>query len=135
MKILENRRQSLETFGKLRKQLKSVFQCFVNSSEIFGNFPDVIGNVRNGSQELKSFGAGFLEVLKWTLMYVPFQDYLAADALKDNSFRVSDIKRQFIQFFLNEPYSAWAFLEFLGLGGGGGVGRGLQKPPPPPPPP
>ena len=28
---------------------------------------------------------------------------------------------------ISQPYSAWPFLEFLGLGGGGG----LQKPPPP----
>ena len=38
-------------FKKTSKNLK----C----SEIFGKFPDVIGNIRNGSQELKSFGAGF----------------------------------------------------------------------------
>ena len=103
MKILENFWQSSETFGKLRKQFKSVFQCFYdflkicgkssemfgnfritsetvqkclqrfydflkfskifgncqNCSKIFGKFPYVIGNVRNGSQELKSFGTGF----------------------------------------------------------------------------
>ena len=28
-------------------------------SEIIGKFPDVIGNVRNGSQELKNFGSDF----------------------------------------------------------------------------
>ena len=97
-----------ETFGKLRKQFKSVFQIFLwfskifgnlqkfsenfgngsevifrcfydflkfsenlrKSSEVFGNlwkrFPDMIGIVRNGSQELKGFGARFWEVLKWT---------------------------------------------------------------------
>ena len=115
MTILENLWQSSETFGKLRKQFKIVFQCFYDflklsenlqkSSKVFGNlrkfsenfkngskvicrcfydflnfrrifgnlrkcsenfwkFPDVIVNVRTGSQELKSFGAGFWEVLK-----------------------------------------------------------------------
>ena len=104
MKMLENLWHSSETFGKLRKQFKSAFQCFYDfltfsenlwkcseifgklqkrfknnlqmfydflkfsgnlrkSSEVFGNlrkrFPDVIGNVRNGSQELKGFGARF----------------------------------------------------------------------------
>ena len=70
-------------FGNLRKFAenfrngsKVIFRCFYDflkfsenlrkSSEIFGKFPDVIGNVGNGSQELKSFGVGFLEVLKWT---------------------------------------------------------------------
>ena len=48
---------------------KAIFRSFHNflkfsinlrkSSEVFGKFTDVIGNVRNGSQELKSFGAGF----------------------------------------------------------------------------
>ena len=48
MKILENLWQSLETFGKLRKQFKSVFWCFYDflkfsenlrkSSKVFGNF-------------------------------------------------------------------------------------------------
>ena len=55
MKILENLCQSSETFGKLWKQFKSVFQCF----PIFGKFPDMIINVCNGLQELKSFRAGF----------------------------------------------------------------------------
>ena len=97
MKILENLWQSSETFGKLRKQFKSVFQHFKDffkfsenlrkssesfrklrkrfksnfqmffrlfkicgkSSGIFGKFPDVIGHVRNESQQLKRFGAGF----------------------------------------------------------------------------
>ena len=36
------------------------------SSEVFRKFPDVIRNARIGSQELKSFGAGFRKVLKWT---------------------------------------------------------------------
>ena len=107
MKILENLWHSSETFGKLRKQFKSAFQCFYDflkfsenlrkcsenfgngskvifrcfydvlnfrkifenlrkCSEIFGKCPDVIQNVRNCSQELKSFGAGFCEVLKLT---------------------------------------------------------------------
>ena len=54
----------LEIFGKLRKRFKSNFQMFYDffkllenlrkSSEIFGKFLDVVGNVRNGSQELKS---------------------------------------------------------------------------------
>ena len=41
MKILENLWQSLETLGKLRKQFKSVFQCFYGFFkflEVFGNF-------------------------------------------------------------------------------------------------
>ena len=66
-------RKSSEIFGKLRKRFKVIFRCFYdflkfsenlrNASEVFGNlrkrFPDVIGNVRNGSQELKGFGARF----------------------------------------------------------------------------
>ena len=36
-----------------------IFKIFGKSSEIFGKFLDMIGNVRHGSQELKSFGAGF----------------------------------------------------------------------------
>ena len=83
MKILENLWQSLETLGKLRKQSKSVFQCFYGFFkflEVFGNFQkrfktnfqiflrffkifgkssEVLENVCNGSQELKSFRAGF----------------------------------------------------------------------------
>ena len=67
-------------FGNLRKSSqnfgngsKVIFRCFYDflkfsenlwkSSEVFGNirkrFPNVIGNVRNGSQELKGFGARF----------------------------------------------------------------------------
>ena len=49
LKFSENLRKSLEVFGNLRKR-----------------FSDVIGNVRNGSQELKGFGALFWKVLKWT---------------------------------------------------------------------
>ena len=40
------------------------FQKSSEKLEIIGKFPDVIGNVRNGSQELKSFGSR--EVLKRT---------------------------------------------------------------------
>ena len=54
--------KSSEIFGSARKSSERLRK----SSEIFGKFPDVIENVRNGSQELKSFGAGFGEVLKWT---------------------------------------------------------------------
>ena len=43
-----------------------ILKIFGKSSEMFGKFPDVIGNVRNDSQELQNFGADFLEVLKWT---------------------------------------------------------------------
>ena len=55
MKILKNLWQSSETFGKLRKQFKSVFQCFYNflkifeiSSEVFGNFRSFLENFENG---------------------------------------------------------------------------------------
>ena len=79
--------KSSEIFGSIRKCLenfgngsKVIFRCFYDllkfsenlrkSSEVFENlrkrFPDVIENVRNGSQELKGFGARFWEVLKWT---------------------------------------------------------------------
>ena len=60
-------------FGKLRKGSEVIFRSFYDflkfsenlqkSSEVLGNlwkrFPDVIGNVRNGSQELKGFGGRF----------------------------------------------------------------------------
>ena len=80
LKFSENLQKSSEVFGNLRKfsenfgnGSKVIFRCFYDffkifgkSSEIFGSirnprkrFADVIGNVRNGSQELKSFGAGF----------------------------------------------------------------------------
>ena len=69
-------RKSSEILANLRKRFKSNFQMFLSflkfseifgnlrkCSEIFGNhrkqFPDVIGNVRNGSQELKGFAARF----------------------------------------------------------------------------
>ena len=62
-KIFANLRKCSKIFRKLRKQFKSVFKFFFwflkRCSKIIGKFPDVIGNVRNGSQELKSFGAGF----------------------------------------------------------------------------
>ena len=72
-KSSENLRKSSENLGKLQKRFKSnssdVVMIFKNCRKIFGNlrkcseilgeFPDVIGNVRNGSQELKSFAAGF----------------------------------------------------------------------------
>ena len=55
MKILENLWQTSETFGKLRKQFKSVFQCFYNflkifekSSEVFGNLRSFLENFENG---------------------------------------------------------------------------------------
>ena len=41
------------------KNFRKIFGNLRKCSEIFGKFPDVIVNVRNGSQELKSFGAGF----------------------------------------------------------------------------
>ena len=72
-------------YANCRINFKSVFQMFLfiylfiyflnfrKSLEIFGsvgksskNIPDVIGTVANGSQELKSFGADFREVLKRT---------------------------------------------------------------------
>ena len=65
-KIFGSVRKSSENFGN---GSKVIFRCFYGflkfsenlrkCSEIFGKFPDVIGNVRTGSQELKSFGAGF----------------------------------------------------------------------------
>ena len=38
MKILENLCQSSETFGKLRKKFKSVFQCFYDFFKFSENF-------------------------------------------------------------------------------------------------
>ena len=87
LKFSENLRKSSEVFGNPRKfsenfgnGSKVIFRCFYNflklsenvreCSDVFGNlrkrFSDVIGNVRNGSQELKDFGDRFWEVLKWT---------------------------------------------------------------------
>ena len=67
--IFGSAQESSGIFGKLRKQFKSNFQMFYDffkfsenlekSWEIFGKLPDVIGNIRNGSQECKSFKAGF----------------------------------------------------------------------------
>ena len=65
-----NLRNSSQNFGN---GSKVIFRCFYDflkfsenlwkSSEVFGNirkrFPNVIRNVRNGSQELKGFGARF----------------------------------------------------------------------------
>ena len=80
LKFSENLRKSSEVFGNLRKfsenfgnGSKVIFRCFYDflkysknlrkSSEVFENlrkrFPNVIGNVRNGSKELKGFGARF----------------------------------------------------------------------------
>ena len=70
LEFSENLRKSSEIFGKLRKRFKSNFQMFLmvflkfsdnlrKCLEIFGKFPDVIENVRNGSQELTSFEACF----------------------------------------------------------------------------
>ena len=69
-KIFGNPRKFAENFGN---SSKVIFRCFYDflkfsenlrkSSEVFGNLRkrllDVIGNVRNGSQEFKSLGAGF----------------------------------------------------------------------------
>ena len=77
---MENLRKSLGVLGNLWKLSenfgngpKVIFRCFDDFlkfsenlrkfSEVFGNlrkrFPDAIGNVRNGSLELKGFGARF----------------------------------------------------------------------------
>ena len=65
-----NLRKFSENFGNGSKVIFRCFYDFLKSSEVFGNlrkrFSDVIGSVRNGSQELKGFGARFWEVLKWT---------------------------------------------------------------------
>ena len=54
MKLLEN-------FGNSSKVFSRCFYDFLKFSENLCNwkFPDVIENVRNGSHELKSFGADF----------------------------------------------------------------------------
>ena len=41
-------------FQNFRKIFRNLWKC----SKIIGKFPDMIGNVCNGSQELKSFGTG-----------------------------------------------------------------------------
>ena len=68
-KIFGSVRKFSENFGNGSKVIFRCFYDFFNFRKIFGNlwkslesigkFPDVIGNVRNGSQEFKSFGAGF----------------------------------------------------------------------------
>ena len=55
MKILENLWQSPEMFEKLRKQFKSVFQCFYDFSKIFGKSSEVFGNFRKCSEILGNF--------------------------------------------------------------------------------
>ena len=63
MKVLENFGNSSNVFSRCFNDFLKSSENLLKSSEVFGNlwkrFPDVIGNVRNGSQELKSFGAGF----------------------------------------------------------------------------
>ena len=63
MKILENFGNSSNVFSRCFNDFLKSSENLLKSSEVFGNlwkrFPDMIGNVRNGSQELKSFGAGF----------------------------------------------------------------------------
>ena len=77
LKFSENLRKSSEVFGNHRKFSKSfgngskvIFRCFYDflkfSENLRKRFSDVIGNVRNGSQELKDFGVRYWEVLKWT---------------------------------------------------------------------
>ena len=46
-------------FLKFSENFRKIFGDLRKSSKIIGKFPDVIGNVCNGSQELRSFGAGF----------------------------------------------------------------------------
>ena len=69
-KIFGNLRKSSEVFGNLRKfsenfgnGSKLIFRCFYDflkcSENLRKQFPDVIGNTRNGSQELTGFGARF----------------------------------------------------------------------------
>ena len=80
LKFSENLQKSSEVFGNLRELSenfgngsKVIFRCFYDflkfpenlreSSEVFGNlrkrFLDAIGNVPNGSLELKGFGDRF----------------------------------------------------------------------------
>ena len=60
LKFSGNLRKFLENFGN---GSKVILRCFYDFSEVFGNlrkrFSDVIGNARNGLQELKGFGARF----------------------------------------------------------------------------
>ena len=83
LKFSETLRKSWEVLGNLRKfsenfgnGSKVIFRCFYDflkfsenlrkSLEVFGNLRKISGCDRKCSQELKSFGAGFWEVLKWT---------------------------------------------------------------------
>ena len=72
LKIFGSVWKSLEIFDKLRKRFKVFFRSFYyfyslwkifgnlrKCSKIIGKFADVIGTVRNGSQELKSIGSYF----------------------------------------------------------------------------
>ena len=53
-------RKFSENFGNGSKVIVSCFYDFLKLSEnVRKRFPDVIGNTRNGSQELKGFGARF----------------------------------------------------------------------------
>ena len=74
--VFGNLRQFSENFGSGSKVIFRWFffydflKIFGKSSEVLENLRKISGrdraNVRNGSQELKSFGAGFWRVLKWT---------------------------------------------------------------------
>ena len=63
MKLLENFGNSSKVFSRCFYDFLKFSENLRKSSEVFGNlrkrFPDVIGNVRSGPQELKSFGARF----------------------------------------------------------------------------
>ena len=57
MKILENFGNGSKVFSNIFmifKNFRKIFGNLRKCSKIFGKFPDVIGNVRNGSQELMS---------------------------------------------------------------------------------
>ena len=66
MKILENFWQSSETFGKLRKQFKSVFQCFYDFFKIFGKSSEMFGNVRITSETVQKCFQRFYDFLKFS---------------------------------------------------------------------
>ena len=53
MKLLENFGNSSKVFSRC------FYDLFKFSENLLKRFPDVIGNVRNGSQELKGFGGRF----------------------------------------------------------------------------
>ena len=53
MKILENLCQSSETFEKLRKLFKSVFQFFLRFFKIFGKSSEMFGNFQKTSETVK----------------------------------------------------------------------------------